>query len=49
MSDYQSYSWNLVHARSSFELAGKYLGADVINITQVVPLWVRVKASAMHY
>ena len=35
--------------RSSFELAGKYLGADVINITPSGPLWVRVKASAIHY
>ena len=31
--------------RSSFELAGKYLGADVINLSQVALLWVKVKAS----
>ena len=34
--------------RSSFELAGKYLGADVINLLLVVLPWVKVKASAIH-
>ena len=35
--------------RSSFELAGKYLGADVINITPSGSSMGKVKASAIHY